>query len=136
VIWQDFFVSKNIDFDEIAAGIAQVFGVRPDEVLVVPELGPIDLNEKVRVLVSARKTSGDFVRYLSIVPQWSPVDLGDEFEVMAELCRLWKCESLVSSASPSPYSWILLDDKGERRDVTLDANELDDRERYVLMGSE
>lgn len=132
MIWQDFFVNKNLDFDEIASGIALVFGVRPDEVLVVPELGPIELDEKVRVLVSARKTSGDFVLYLSIVPQWSPVNLGGEFEVMFVLCRLWKCEALVSSDSPSPYSWILLDDKEGRRDVTLDATELDDRERYVL----
>ncbi|PTL83212.1 hypothetical protein DAT35_14540 [Vitiosangium sp. GDMCC 1.1324] len=112
-----------------------MLGVRPEEVLVVPQLEPIDLDETVRVLVGARKTSGDFVLYVSIVPQWSPVDLGDEFEVMFELCRLWKCESLVSSDSPSPYSWILLDDKGGRRDVTLDADELDERERYVLSSS-
>jgi hypothetical protein len=136
VIWQDFFVNRHLELNEIASGVARVFGVRPEEVLVVPELGPIELTEEVRVLVGARAVSGDFLMYVSIVPQWSPVDSGDEFEVMFELCRLWKCESLVSSDSPSPYSWILLDGRGGKREVTLDADELDERERYVLSSSE
>lgn len=132
MIWQDFFVSRRLGSDAIAAGVGQVFGVKPEQVLVVPELGPMDLDEGVRILVGARKVSGDFTMYISIIPQWSPVQLGDEFEVVRKLCTLWDCESLVSSASLNPYSWLLVGREGPPHEVSLDPDQLDSNDRYVL----
>jgi hypothetical protein len=132
VVWEDFLVDRVLTGEEISRGVSHAFGVSPHAVLVVPALGPIDLPDGIRILVAAREVSGDFRMYISVVPQWRPLDVGDEFSVVVQLARFWGCLCLVSDDSINPYRWIVVDAQGRRSPVALDVEELDVRERFVL----
>jgi hypothetical protein len=128
--WNDFLVDRVLNHQEVAAGVAFMFGIDAGQVLVLADILDAPRSSVVCVV---RPVEGDFRMMVEVyVNRESLADL-PVLPAMVKFARLLGCRCLTSDDSPNPYLWALVEPSGGTKQAALDAGELDDNDRYVLL---
>lgn len=137
MFWQDILVDRPFEDRELAATIAVMLAVDPDDVHVTSDIAmlPETMDEQIRVICEVTPVDGDFVMALGIVlrdaalEQW--VNERDDRELIGRFCEAGQCAALIADDDANPYSWLLIRGPGDVRPVYLDAQRFD-RDEYIL----
>jgi hypothetical protein len=126
----DVLLDRGVGKDEVRSGLCSLFGLEARQVAVV-EADDELTGQVTPDLVFCRiyRLGGDFPTLLSLSEGLSACL--PRVATASRLCRLLGCCCLVDDGSVNPYTFLLVDEGGQARQVAVDVDRWDSNE-YVI----
>ena len=131
--WHDLLINRSFSNDEVVTAISQVFSVSPAYVLIVDDIAEAEVSEHIRVLCECLPAQGDFSMKLFIYVCDSKLAQLDPELGIKQFCCILHCKCLMSDSSVNPFTLLLVQESGDIQPVSLNPEQLDENEEYILM---
>src|SRR6266542_2852937 len=116
--WHDFLVDRKLGHEDVALGIAFMFGVDVSRVVVSEDITEA---EAAQVNCVLHHIDGEFQTVVEVYVDDKRLECLPALPTIAKFAEKLGCTCLVSDDSPNPYSWMLVDSAGRARQVFLDS---------------
>lgn len=129
----DVLVDRDLGIDDVQSSLASLFGVAPQEVLVVADLAELLTEQQPPHRVLCHLThipSGEYRSILSI-HEGQYASQG-RLEVVKRLCAILDCQCLISEEGVNPYRMLRVNATEDSCSIVLDAERLDNNNEYVV----
>jgi hypothetical protein len=126
----DVLLDREVGKDEVLSGLCSLFGLEPGQAIAVEaDEEPGEQGTPELVFCCVHRLGGDFPILLSLSEGLSAAL--PRIAVASSLCRLLGCRCLVDDGSVNPYTFLLVDQGGQARQVAVDVVRWDSNE-YVI----
>ncbi|MEM9950394.1 MAG: hypothetical protein AAF846_02245 [Chloroflexota bacterium] len=127
--WESIWINKKVTDEEIKSSLAKLLLTSQELIILQSEQLTLDtVDNHIKIVCGKFKYRGDFPIMLELIFMDLSLIPQDKYGFIGNLCKLLKCNCLVTFPTGSPYHFILIEDYGIYKKVALDADLLDSEE--------
>lgn len=134
MIWFDVVLDEPVDRERLRRGIAEMLEISIDEVDVVEAIDQI-ADASVTSVVEPASSTESYSQLITLYLA-GPMPQPNMLQSATRLARTINRAMLIpDDHTANPYSFILISRSGQRSIVLVDADQLDEHDRYVIRHS-
>lgn len=127
-------IEKKIDEEDVINFISTAFNISRNKILIEPEMTGEEDIEAIDVLCIMEKRSGEFPVYLEIYNYRDHKEgYSIENDVAKKASQFFKCKVIIIEESDNPYIWLLIDEMGFEKKISVDPDKLDDDFGFYIL---
>lgn len=138
MIWQDVFINRILNSQEIKKGLSTIFPVSEDDILVVSDISSEEcvVDDEIKILCETWVSKTDFpysitiyLRNEKIIPVGNKIE--SDILKIGKFCEVLKCEALIGDDTVNPFLWVLIKNNTEFERISInEIGAFDNREPY------
>ena len=142
MLWDNFFVSRFLDDQELIRGAAALFRANDEQIFITSDITLMEHDTRSlswAVILERGEAQGDVKQRLDVyllgkaLPlTWMKPTARSHAALLVEFCRLLDCTCLIPGETPSITEWFHVDKNGFKR-ITLDPEEMDNDVYRITM---
>lgn len=132
MVWQDIYINRKLNKDEIIYALTSIFKVLPTNILITKNIDDIVLDNDIKVLCQTYKIDAEFELMLSIYIRDNTLIPDNDVEAISKFCEILNCEVMISDDSLNPYIMRQIKDSSNIKLVSIDITKYDNALEYEV----